>query len=226
MFFLRKDWRDAEDGVEMVVLHWTTTRLGQHPNWRRAHSTTVMNPQPGTYPVVRSCQLWVRPPFPRTQLRAGNIEGSSLFLLHSFYEVTQRGRVWSTEVTMQNIRAETITYSDTTGEYTHAFLYYSLDEFTHGNRTPMWIDGLSSRYQQPPVLPEHVAGNKEYHLRAKRSQLIAQLPLPRIFRGQMWGPIGARALYSVYLIQRWTYNPFAENGVWLLQDGRPWEAQL
>jgi len=225
MFFLRKEWRDAEDGVEMVVLHWTVTRQGQQPNWKRIHATTVMNPQLGTYPVMRSCQLWVMPPFPRTQLLAMDAE-TPQFLLHSFCEVTQRGRVWSTEVTVQEIRAETVTYSDITGDYTHALLYYSLDYFTQGNRALMCVDGLPPRYQHPSILPEHEASHKEYRLQAKRSRLVAQLPLPRIFRGQIWGPVGARALYSVYLSQQWTYNPFAEGGGWLLQDGRPREVRL
>lgn len=226
MFFLRKEWRDSEDGTEMVVLHWATMRQGQQPNWKRAHSITVMNPKPGTYPGIRSCHLWVIPPFPRTQLLAVNAETPSRFFLHSFCEAIQRGRVWSTEVTVQEIRAETVTYSDTVGEFTHAFLYYSLDGFTRGNRAPMCVEGLPTRYQDPPVLPEHEVSNKEYRLWAKRAGGIAQLPLPHVFRGQIWGPVGARALYSIYLSQRWSYNPFAENGMWLLQDGRPWEIQL
>ena len=226
MFFLRKEWQDPEDGIEMVVLHWTTTRREQQPNWKRAHPTAVMIPQPATYPAVRSCPLWVIPPFPRTQLLAVNADTDSRFLLHSFCEVVQRGRSWSTEVTVQEIRAETITYSDMTGEFTHAFLYYSLDGLTHGNRVPMRVEGLPTRYQCPPVLPEHEAGDKEYRLWGRRSRRIAQLPLPHIFHGQIWGPVGARALYSVYLSQRWTYNPFAENGMWLLQDGRLWEVRI
>jgi hypothetical protein len=226
MFYFHKDWRDSEDGTEMVVLHWTTTRQEQRPNWKRAHSTTVMNPQPGTYPPVRSCLLWIIPPFPRTRLLAVNAEMDARFLLHSFCEVVQHGRVWTTEVTVQEIRAETVTYSDMTGEFTHAFLYYSLDGFTHGNRAPMCVEGLPTRYQDPVILPEHEASNKEYLLWGRRSRRIAQLPLPHIFHGQIWGPVGARALYSVYLSQRWTYNPFAEGGMWLLQDGRPREVRL
>ena len=226
MFFLRKDWQDAEDGIEMVVLHWTVTRQEQQPNWKRAHAITVMNPQLGTYPVVRSCQLWIMPPFPRTQLLAVNTEADLRFLLHSFCEVTQRGRVWSSEVAVQEIRAETVTYSDTLGEFTYAILYYSLEGFTPGNHVPMRIDGLPNRYQRPPVLPEHEASNKEYLLWAKRSRRIAELPLPHIFQGQIWGPVGARALYGIYVNRQQTYNPFAEGGLWLLQNGRLWEVEL
>lgn len=226
MFFLRKEWRDAEDGIEMVVLHWTTTRPEQAPNWKRAHSTTVMIPQPATYPVVRACPLWITLPFTRSQLLAVTTEDNSRFFLHSFCEVIQRGRNWSTEVTTQEIRAEMITYSDVVGEYTHAFLYYSLDGLTHGSRVPMHVEGLPTRYQSPPALPEREAGDKEYRLWAKRVQLIAQLPLPRAFNGQIWGPVGARALYSIYVSRQWTYNPFAEGGMWVLQDGRLWQVEL
>jgi hypothetical protein len=226
MFFLRKDWRDSEDGIEMVVLHWVATRQGLQPNWKRAHATTVMNPQPGTYPAMRSCQLWITPPFPRTQLLAMNAETHSRFLLHSFCEIIQHGRVWSTEVTVQEIRAEIVTYSDTTGEFTHAVLYYSLDGFTPGNRSLMCVEGLPPRYQDPPMLPEHEASNKEYLLWGRRSRRIAELPLPHIFQGQIWGPLGARALYSIYVSRQQTYNPFTEGGAWVLQDGRPRQIQL
>ena len=226
MFFLRKEWRDAEDGIEMVVLHWATTRLEQQPNWKRAHPTTVMNPQPATYPLVRACPLWVIPPFPRTRLLAINADMDSRFLLHSFCEVIQRGRSWSTEVTTQEVRAETITYSDVAGEYTHAFLYYSLDGLVHGNRMPMRVEGLSARYQRLPALPEREAGDKEYRPWAKRIQLVARLPPPRLFRAQVWGPVGTRVLYSIYVSRQWNYNPFAEGGMWVLQGGRPWQIEL
>jgi|GEM_PF-4643903 len=226
MFFLSKEWRDAEEGIEIVVFHWTTTHREQQPNWKRAHSTTVMIPQPATYPVTRLCQLWVVPPFTRSQLLAVNADEDSRFLLHSFCEVVQRGRGWSTGVTTQEIRAKTITYGDVSGEYTHAFLYYSIDGLTHGSRVPMRVDGLPARYQSPPVLPEREAKDKEYRLWARRSQLIAQLSLPRTFHGQIWGAAGTRALYIIYASRQWTYNPFAESGMWILQNGGPWQIEL
>ena len=226
MFFLRKDWQDPEDGIEMVVLHWTTTRRDQPPNWKRAYLTTTMIPQPGRYPVLRSCLLWVPIPGPRARLLTAVADVDARFLLHSFCEVVQRGRAWSTEVTVQEIRAETVTYRDMAGDFTHAFLYYSLEGFIHGNRAPMRVEGLPARYQDPATLPEHEASNKEYLLWGRRARRIAELPLPHIFYGQVWGPVGARAFYSVYLSQRWAYNPFAENGMWLLQDGGPREVRL
>lgn len=226
MFFLYKEWRDAEDGIEMVALHWATTPRGQRPNWKRTHSTTVMIPQSGTYPVVRSCPLWVILPFPRTRSLTVDAGADSGFLLHSYCEVTQRGRNWSTEVTTQEVRAEMITYSDVAGEYTRALLYYSLGGLTHASRVPMRVEGLSKRYQCPAVLPERESSDREYRLWTKRSQLIAQLPLPRTFLGEIWGPVGTRAFYGIYVSRQWTYNPFAEGGMWVLQGGRPWQIEL
>lgn len=226
MFFLRKEWRDSEDGIEMVVLHWVTTQHEQQPNWKRAHQTTVMMPQPGTYPVTRACPLWVTPPFSRGQLRTMNAEDHSQFLLHWFCEVSQRGRIWNTDVTVQPMRAQTITHTDVAGDYTHACVYYSLDELTYGSRVLMHVDGLSPRYQCPPALPERTASDKDYRLQEQRTQRLAQLPLPHVFHGQIWGPVGARALYSIYVSRQWTYNPFAEGGMWVLQNGRPWEVRL
>ena len=226
MFFLRKEWREADDGVEMVVLHWATTRHDQQPNWRRAHPTTMMLAQPTTYPMIRSGSVWVAPPFTHAELSTLRVESDARFLLHTFCEVTQRGRTWSTDVTVQEIRAQTITHTDTVGEYTHACIYYGLDEQTYGNRVPMRVDGLAARYQGPPVLPDRSASDKDYRRDEQRTQRLAQLPPPHVFRGQIWGPVGARVLYSIYLRRQWTYNPFAEGGMWVLQNGRPWEIRL
>jgi hypothetical protein len=226
MFFLHKEWRDADDSIEMVLLHWTTTRREQEPNWKRAHPTTVMIPQAATYPVLRSCPVWVIPPFSRRQLATAGADPDQRFLLSSFCEVIQRGRTWTTEVTQQEIRALTVTHDDTAGEYTDAMLYYCLDDFRAANRIPMRLEGLPSKYQCPPSLPEQNGSNPDYRGWARRSSLVARLPAPHIFRGQLWGLVGMRALYSIYLSHQWTYNPFAEGGIWLLQDGRPWEVQL
>jgi len=57
-------------------------------------------------------------------------------------------------------------------------------------------------------------------MRAKR---ILQLPLPHIFYGNIWGPVGERALYSIYLRCEGAHNPFSERGFWLLRNGGFWE---
>ena len=225
LFVFRQEWRDSEEGIETVLLHWVTTRLEQEPNWRRSHHMTVMVPQLATYPALRSCPLWVMPPLPRQQLLARDSPGPR-FLLHSFCEVVQRGRTWTTETTSQAIASANVTHSDHSGEYTHACLYYSLDRLASVNRAPMVLQGLPARYQPTPATPESEANGTEYGVSARRSQLIARLPLPHLFHGQIWGPVGTPALYSIYLNRRGMYNPFSEGGFWLLRDGNPWEVQL
>ncbi|HEV8711885.1 MAG TPA: hypothetical protein VGX03_03545 [Candidatus Binatia bacterium] len=226
MFFLRQEWRDPEDGIETVLLHWTTSRLEQEPNWLRAQQTTVMMPQPATRPGLRACALWVVPPFSRKRLLTVELEDGLKFLLHSFCEVIQRGRSWSTEVTSQEIRAMTITHSDQSAECTQAFLYYSLDALVHVNRVPMFLEGLPMKYQGVPALPEHRLSAEEHQTRARRYRLVTRLPASHTFHGQIWGPANTRALYTVYFSRQGTYNPFSEGGFWLLRDGGPWEVTL
>jgi hypothetical protein len=225
MFYLSKEWQDPEEGIETAVLHWTTTRVDQEPNWKRAHAMTVMLPQPTSLPLIRSCSVWVVPPFSRTRFLSAESAETQRFLFHSFCEIVQRGRTWGTESTQQEIRAEQVTYSDPSGDYTQAFLYYSLDGLVHVNRMPMFLAGVPPKYQRLPPLPEHQAGNAEYKAWAKRSHIVARLPLPHVFRGQLWGPVGAPALYSIYL-RREGLNPFADGGFWLLREGTLWEVQL
>jgi hypothetical protein len=225
MFFLRKEWQDPEEGIETVVLHWTTTQVDQEPNWKRAHATTVMLPQPTSSPIIRACSVWVIPPFSRTRFLKAESPEAQRFVFHSFCEFIQHGRTWSNEPTRQEIRAEQITYSDSSGDYSQAFLYYSLDGLAHVNRVPMFLAGLPPRYQHLPFLPERQAGDAEYKARARRAHFIARLPLPHVFRGHLWGPVGTRALYSIFL-RREGLNPFTDGGFWLLRAGTFWEVQL
>jgi hypothetical protein len=225
MFFLRKEWQDPEEGIETVVLHWTTTGVDQEPNWKRAHPTTVMLPQFASSPIRRFCSVWVVPPFSRTRFLSAGSPEERIFVLHSFCEVVHRGRTWSSEPTRQEMRAEQITYSDLSGDYTQAFLYYSLDGLADMNRMPMLLEGIPPKYQRLPSLPEHQAGDAEYKAWARRSHIVVRLPLPHVFRGQLWGPVGTRALYGIYL-RREGLNPFADGGFWLLREGTLWEVQL
>jgi len=225
MFFLRKDWQDPEDGIEAVLLHWTSTLLEQEPNWKRPHQVTMMIPQSAPFPMRRQCILWVVPPFSR-RLGTEAKKNAASFLLHSFCEVIQRGRTWNTKTTGQEIRAITVSHVDPSAECTQGWLYYSLDELAHVNCTPLFLEGLPAKYQFISSLPLDGWSDKNFKVSAKRYKLIAQLPRPHTFHGQIWGPASARAVYSVYLRRHGTYNPFNEGGLWVLREGRLWEVRL
>jgi hypothetical protein len=225
MFFLRQEWRDQEDGIETVVLHWVVSGNEQEPNWRRSQQAAVMMPQPATYPAVRTCVVWVTPPFSRTRMLSHDQDDSLSFLLHSFHEVVQRGRTWSTEVSRQEMRSAWVTHSDASGEFSQASLCYTLDDFTHVNYTPMFLEGASYRQQHWLLLPERQPSATTERAWLRRHQYASRLPAPHRFHGRVWGPHGARALYALYLSQG-SYNPFTERGIWLLRDGNPWEISL
>lgn len=226
-FCLRQEWQDPEDGIEAVVIHWMVTALAQEPIWRKPHQVTMMIPQPATTPGRRQGTLWVIPPFSVARAFAMTEEESPQgFLLHSFREVLQRGRTWNTEATSQEMRAATVSHVDRSAECTQGWLYYSLDGLTHVNCVPMFLRGLPDKFQLLSAWPVGESRDEDFELLARREKLIAQLPVPHIFYGRLWGPAQSRVLYSVYFNRRGTYNPFAERGFWLFRDGNPWEVQL
>ncbi|MGE0826716.1 MAG: hypothetical protein AB7P18_31895 [Candidatus Binatia bacterium] len=226
MFFLSKAWQDHEEGIEAVTLHWTTAVQKEEPRWHRAQHV-VMVPQSSTSPTLRAGDAWISLPFPQRRLWATNPEDRiTQFFLYFFFEVVQRGRRWSTETERQEIRVITVTHSDFSVEATEAFLYYSFDNLVHVHRAPMLLDGLPMRYQALSPLPSG-AVNTEYPKRqARRYKLIATIPPPHTFRGHLWGPAGARVLYTVHFSRQGALNPFSEGGNWLLNNGRFWEVRL
>jgi hypothetical protein len=227
MFFLDKEWRDRENGIEIVIIHWTSTPLGREPDWTIADQTRVMAPQPATYPVLRRCSIGVAAPSSSTDLLTfESQERTESFLLHHFFEVIQESGTWNTEAFSQEIRALQITQIDPSAECAAAFLYYSLDELKNINRVPMLLEGLPAKYQFLPFHPAGAQGHEDFKTGSKRDELIARLPAPHHFRGQLWGPADARALYTVYFSRQGLHNPFREGGFWMLHDGRPWEVTL
>jgi hypothetical protein len=226
MFFLRKEWQDPENGIETVILHWIATPLEHEPCWTKANRM-VMTARSNVSPVRRRCSLWVAPPFSRRSLFAMNpVEQPTGFLLHSFFEVVQRGRVWKTETESQEMRSVIITHSDPSAECTEAFLHYSLDELEHVQSVAMVLEGVPPSYQLLPSFPAGVLCPKSQKKRAKKYKHMARLPLPHTFRGRIWGPPETRVLYAVYFNRQGTYNPFNEGGFWLLKDGGFWEVTL
>ncbi len=226
MFFLRKEWQDPENGIETVICHWMATQLEQEPCWAKANQL-VMTVQSTVSPVRRRCSIWVAPPFSHRSLFAvTSAEQPTGFLVHSFFEVVQRGGVWKTEAESQEIHSVMITHSDPSSECTEAFLHYSLDELDQVQSVAMLLEGLPISYQILPSFPEGALCAKSQKKRAKRYKCIARVPLPHTFRGRIWGPPDTRVLYAIYFSRQGTYNPFNEGGFWLLKDGGFWEVTL
>jgi hypothetical protein len=226
MLFVHKEWQDPEDGIETVVLYWTSTPLGAEPQWKRARQL-VMVPLPATFPVRRRGAFWVTPPAPsRRALSTEPGRTPEGFVVHHFFEVVQRGRRWSSEAGRQEIRAKMITHSDPSAECTQATLYYSLDSFDHIYRVPMLLEGLPTKYQCLPPAPAGRSGGLDERAHTRRSTLVARLPPPHAFQAPIWGPADTRARYAVYFSREGALNPFSEGGFWLLHEGRFWEVQL
>lgn len=233
MFWLSKVWQDPEAGIELVSLRWTLTMLGREPDWRRVTQSVVMVPQPGTTPVRRRCSVWVpAPPFLR---RLGPLEPGQTavsFLCHSFFEVVQRGRMWTTRAEVQEIRVAGVSHTDPTSACTDACLYYSVLEDGEVNplqpiqRTPMLLEGRTPAQQFLPLLPDMALSDKDLQVRSQREAVTAGLPPPHTFRAWIWGPKDARLLYAVHFYQQGAYNPFREGGYWLLNNGSPWTLTL
>lgn len=244
MFWLSKGWQDPEDGIELVSLRWTMTMLGREPDWRRVKQTVVMVPQQGTTPVQRRCSIWVpAPPFLKRLLPDDPHEEVTGFLFHSFCEVVQRGRLWSTQAEAQEIRAVSVSHADPSSACTDACLYYSLLEneelqpLQPIHRVPMILagslagslDGVAATEQflpLLPLLPDTNLSDKDLDTRSQREEVIAGLPPPHNFQARLWGPKNARILYAVHFYQQGVYNPFREGGYWLLNNGSPWTLTL
>ena len=236
MFWLSKVWRDpeaGEAGVEVVSLRWTLTMPDREPDWRKVTQSVVMVPQPGTKPVHRRCSVWVpAPPFLRRLGPSEPSQTATSFLCHSFFEVVQRGRMWTTRAEAQEIRAVCVSHTAPSLTYTDACLYYSVLEDGEVSplqplqRTPMLLHGRTSAQQLLPLLPDMTLSDKDLVVRSRREEVTAGLPPPHTFYAWIWGPKDARLLYAVHFYHQGAYNPFCEGGYWLLNNGSPWTLTL
>jgi hypothetical protein len=191
-WYLRKDWEDADDGIDAVVIHHTTTPRGEEPDWGRDH---VWRPllDHGGLPRRRS-KVLALPTAVWSDYHGGwDVE----FLLHHYFEVYQHGARWSTPTYTEEIVSKPLEFVDPTGLITNICIHWAVGDWEAPTYSPM------EEYRFPadsPFASVRYYGYQDkdrYH--HEKAQMLAQIDRPHHWQGRMWGPAGARLLQQYHI---------------------------
>jgi hypothetical protein len=196
--YLSKEFSEL-DGLELCVIHWTVTRIGQPPDWRLARSLAMQA-------VKRDSD------FIRQGTLDLDLEGDGPWTLHHFFEWVRYGAWQSGSSYFEDLGTLPIEYPDDSGEFSSATLVYNIGEHGWTNVVPMQLDGAPSEPPAAPQWPEEPGHSlSEQKLRAHADGLA----LPLRFRGTIIAPVGAHVFYSIHLARRSGLNPMADSGRWI-----------
>ncbi len=186
-FFLRKEWIDQEDGIDRVSFNMTLGHLNEPADWKNTQ-TFIMMPEWGNIPLKRT---WiVRLPT--------HIEGRDRYLFHYFFQVFySNGTERVSNAFSQMVMPREFEYIDYSGEFHNVRLHWSLGSWSYPQDTDLEVDGIEWGTEFSVSNAIYRANDKLYL--NGRVLMVGRLPVPRRFRGLIWGPKGSEIRYCFQL---------------------------
>lgn len=190
MWYLRKEWIDREDGIDGVVIHFTSTSRGQRPPFGHPFEQRVMVDY-GGYPRVRRKVLKM----PRTVWDGGGWAEDYAF--HHFFEVWRGGHAERTDLFSEDIVHKELEFVDNDGVITNICVHWAVEDWEapvfspmEDPRFPADSEFRSLRYYGYEDKPRF--HHAKYHM-------LREIPLPHRWQGGIWGPRGATVVQQYHI---------------------------
>ncbi|MFP5345889.1 MAG: hypothetical protein ACLGIA_02500 [Actinomycetes bacterium] len=209
-WYLVKDWVDQEDGIENVLIHYTTTPPGQYPDWGWGHETRVLQDM-GGFPRRRAKVLKM----PREVWDMQNGWPTPEFRLHYFYEVFQNGHRWTTDPVAEDIVYRDLEYDDESRLLTHICIYWGVGSFVAPVYSPMEDPRFPADSEFRSTRYYGYWDKERFH--HEKARLLSYLDPPIRWRARMWGPRGSTIVQQYHVGRMWPPEAKAEG--WLGPDG-------
>jgi hypothetical protein len=133
-FLLKKDWRDAEPGIELVEIRYACAPSGKPPEWRRDEQSRVLVPQGDDPLPYRRCVIAL--PCGLGKARA--------YVLHYYFLAIQHGRQRTLPVIEEEIVSREVSCRDERGRYHSVGVQWSVGDAVAPNYTPLVAEPLAS----------------------------------------------------------------------------------
>lgn len=231
-FYLKKEFWDAEDGIQAVNIIYTWSPLGTPPSWAAQSESRSLSaealrtgvgevakygpPAPHTpqlvHPRLRKKVLTL--PSDILDWRTGTV--TSNYAFHYFYEVLQWGRRRYTPVLTEEIASRDVLLIDPLGLTGGACTNWSVYDWDAPQFSPMEDPRFTARFGQDHPLEQlkfYSAPLQDAFGVAKKAA-IDSLPLPHTFRARVLAPVGA------------TVRVRFHTGNWGLPELQRWEAYI
>lgn len=189
-FYLRKEWIDHEDGIDVVSFNMTLSHANLPADWNRTQ-TFAMMPEWGTSPLRRT---WiVRLPT--------HFEEKDSYLFHYFFQITHtNGSEQVSNAFSQLIVPREFEFVDHAGDFVHARLHWSVGPWAYPQTTELELDGIEWGSEFSVSNAPYRSADSLYQ--KGRLLLVQRQALPRRFRGRIWAPMGSEIRYCFQLVRQ------------------------
>jgi hypothetical protein len=230
-FYVKKTFVDTQPGIELVNLHYTWTPLGQMPNWEKHRETRAMPrggvlvrgmggttvDESGQYVQTQSELIELPDDGTRRKIiklpndlldpETGNYTENYAF--HHYFEVFCNGKRELSQLFTEEIISKEVEYIDFQGNLGGMCIYWSVYDWDAPQYQPTEEANFIERYGADSPFRSHKfygVEDKENFSRT-RSELLAQLPMPRRYLGKVRGPRGAEVHQRWHVGNMWQPNP-------------------
>ncbi len=185
--YFKKEWVDHEDNIESVTFSMALSSLNKPANWDNMQSFSMM-PEWGTTPLKRSWVVRIPTHF----------AGAERYLFHYFFQIRYvDGSEKVSDDFTQLIMPRKIEYIDHSGTCVHLKIHWSLNDWTYPQNTELEVDGIAWGDEYSVSHAPYRSGDRLYE--GGRAATIAQIKVPRVFRGLIWAPHGEVVNYCFSL---------------------------
>lgn len=188
-WYLPKHWTDEEDGIDLVLVHYTWSPLGQGPDFGAIHEVRPLDDLGG---------------LPRRRRKVLNMPTAAWrdgwqpeFAFHHYFEVFQHGGQWCTQTYTEEIASRELDFVDDRGLITNICVYWAVSDWSAPIYTPMEdprfpqdSEFTSQRYYGYQDKPRY--HHEKFHL-------LQCIPTPHCWKGRMWAPRGSSVVQQYHI---------------------------
>jgi hypothetical protein len=230
-FYIMKSYTDYEPGIELVNIHYTTTPIGQIPDWNAQRETRAMPrggvvirgqggttlDESGTYTHTHAETVHlpddgvrrkvIRLPNAIWEPHSGWM--AEHYMLHHYFEAFRHGQRETSPLYSEEIVTKEIEYIDHQGNLGGMCIFWSIYDWGVAQYTPTEDPNFISWYGEDTPFRSHKfygAEDKDGFQRI-RGDMIRALPTPRRWLGKIRAPRGARVYQKWHVGSLWQPNP-------------------
>ncbi|MDX1621109.1 MAG: hypothetical protein R3320_08975 [Nitriliruptorales bacterium] len=189
-WYLAKGWEDQDDGIDMVLVHYSWSPLGHGPDWGAVHECRVLEDL-GGFPRRRRKVLSM----PAAVWDGGGWNPE--FALHHYFEVFQRGGQWTTQLYTEEIASRELEFYDEPGLITNICIYWGVGDFTAPVYSPMEDPRFPSDSEFTSIRYYDYQDKARYHW--AKAQMLSEIPPPHRWWARMWGPRGSTLVQQYHI---------------------------
>ena len=210
-WYLRKEWIDQDDGIEGVVIHYTSSPRGRGVDFGHFHDSRPLQQAGGG----RRMKVLAMP----RQVWTDGAGWCDEYTFHYRFEVFAAGAKLDHRALQRRHREPRARIRDQDGAITNICIHWAVGDWMAPVYSPMEDPRFPADSEFASIRYYGYWDKPRYH--QAKAAMMAQIPLPHLWRSRIWGPRGSTVVQQYHIGHMYPENEQAET--FLGPDGRTTE---